>query len=387
MRTRLSIIIGLTLALSTGSICFAASTGTSTPVNSTITPTNSIVGDATLTLDQVLNDIEKNSVSIQTKEQKILLYQRQFDRDTMNATVIKNSGTSQVNYPNGQYLNVKLATDILPRSDEQNIKDAKHDKDDSLQNLKFSTEQQYLNALTNEDQINTINDQIKNMDEQIAQTKVKIANGQLTNNDLESLEVQKTQIEASLNQPKAQLQQNLLTIKQTINMNFDGNLTPVSTEKSFAKYDDSNIEDKINKAVDNNYNISKINNNLDILRAEEDIYKKYAYDDDSGAISTSLSIQDLENSLDSAKLTIKTNLWNGYYGLKNLEDAVETENAKVASAQSNYDTIAAKVQQGVAIQLQADSAALSLKSEKINLKNAINNYMVGVEQFEYNLTQ
>ncbi len=380
MRTRLSVIIGVVLALNIGSMCFAAD-------NSTITPTNSIVGDATLTLDQVLNDIEKNSVSIQTKEQKILLYQRKFDRDTMDANVIKNSGATQTNYPNGQYVNIKLATDIVPRSDEQNIKDAKHDKDDSLQNLKFSTEQEYLTALSCQDQVNTINDQIKNIEEQISQTKVKIANGQLTNNALQSLQVQETQLQASLNQPKAQLQRNLLSIKQAINMDLDGKLTLVSAEESFVKYDDSNIEDKINKAVYNNYNIGKINNNLDILRAEEDIYKKYAYDDDSGAISTSLNIQDLENKLDDTELTIKTNLWNGYYNLKNLEDAVETEQAKVASAQSTYDTTAAKVQQGVLTQLQADSAALALKSEKINLKNVINNYTVAVEQFEYNLTQ
>lgn len=383
MRKRLSLIVGLALTLITGSTCFAAAAGT--PANSTITPTNSIVGSATLTLDQVLNDIEKNSLSIQTKDQKILLYQRQFDRDNMNAAIINNSGTSQVNYPNGQYVNIKLQTDVLPKSDEQNIKDAKHDRDDSLQNLKFSTEQQYLNALSNQDQINTINDQIKNVDAQIAQTNAKIEQGVLTNNDLETLKVQKSQLEASLNQPKAQLQQNLLGIKQAINMNLDGNLTLVSTQKQYSVFNDSNIQDVIDKATENNYNVGKINNNLTILNIKEDIYKQYSYNDASGEVSTGLSIQDLQNSLYDTKMNIKTNLWNSYYNLKNLEDTVATENAKVESAQSNYNTIAAKVAQGTLTQLQADSAALSLKSEKINLKNAQNNYVVAREQFEYNL--
>lgn len=380
MKNKLSMAIGLTIALSISSTCLAAN-------NSTITPVNSITGDATLTLDQVLNDIEQNSVSIQTKEQKILLYQRQFDRDNMNAALINNSGTSQANYPGGQYVNIKLTTDVIPKADEQNIKDAKYDRDDSLQKLKFSTEQEYLNALTSQDQINIINDQIKNIDEQITQTEAKIANGQLTNNDLQALQVQKSQIEASLNQPKAQLQQNLLSVKQTINMDLDGELTLVPAEKSFEKYDDSNIQDKINNAVENNYNIDKINNNLDILKIKEDIYKQYSHNDASGEVSTGLSIEDLANNLDNTRLTIKTNLWSAYYNLKNLEDNVETEQAKVASAQSAYDTAEAKVKQGVLIQLQADSAAIALKSEKINLKNAINNYMVAVEQFEYSLTQ
>lgn len=383
MRKRLSIVVGLALTLITSSTCFAAVVGT--PANSTITTTDSIIGSATLTLDQVLNDIEKNSLSIQTKGQKILLYQRQFDRDNENVENINASGATQVNYPNGQYVNIKLQTDVIPKVDDQNIKDAKHDKDDSLQNLKFSTEQEYLNALSSQDQINTINDQIKNVDAQIAQTNAKIAQGQLTKNDLETLKVQKSQLEASLNQPKSQLQQNLLSIKQAINMNLDGNLTLFSTQKQYSVFNDTNIQDVIDKATENNYNVGKINNNLTILKIKEDIYKRYSYNDASGEVSTGLSIQDLQNSLYDTKMNIKTNLWNSYYNLKNSEDTVATENAKVESAQSNYNTIAAKVSQGVLTQIQADSADLSLKSEKINLKNAQNNYMVAREQFEYNL--
>ena len=207
----------------------------------------------------------------------------------------------------------------------------------------------------------------------------------LTQDSLQSLNVQKSQFQASLNTPKAQLQQNLLTIKQKINMDLDSNLTLLSTQKQYSKFDDSNMESKIDTAVKNNYNMEKINNNLNILKIKEAIYKQYSYNDDSGEVSTGLSIQDLENSLADTELNTKISLWNSYYNIKNLEDNVSLENVKVESAMANYNTILSKVKEGTAVQLQADSAELSLKYEQANLKNAQNNYMEAVDEFQYNL--
>ncbi len=303
----------------------------------------------------------------------------------MNAALINNSGTTQVNYPRGQYAAIKLQTDVIPKLDEQNIKDAKHDRTDALQKLKFTLQQQYLSALACKDQINIINDQIENVDKQIEQTKIKIENGVLTQDTLQSLNVQKSQFQASLNTPKAQLQQNLLTIKQKINMDLDSNLTLLPTQKQYSKFDYGNIESKIDTAVKNNYNMEKINNNLEILKIKEAIYKQYSYNDDSGEVSTGLSIQDLENSLADTELNTKIGLWNSYYNIKNLEDNISLENVKVESAMANYNTILSKVKEGTAVQLQADSAQLSLKYEQVNLKNAQNNYMEAVDEFQYNL--
>jgi hypothetical protein len=385
MKKRLSILVAMSLTLSINATCFAAAGTTTTSDSSNSSTVNSIVGDQALSLDDALSYLEKNSIEIKNKDQKILLYQKQFDRDNMNAALINNSGTSEVNYPRGQYAAIKLQTDVIPKLDEQNIKDAKYDRTDSLQKLKFTVQQQYLSALACQDQINIINDQIDNVDKQIEQTKIKIENGVLTQDALQSLNVQKSQFQASLNTPKAQLQQNLLTIKQKINMDLDSNLTLLPTQKQYSKFDYGNIESKIDTAVKNNYNMEKINNNLGILKIKEAIYKQYSYNDDSGEVSTGLSIQDLENSLADTELNTKIGLWNSYYNIKNLEDNISLENVKVESAMANYNTILSKVKEGTAVQLQADSAQLSLKYEQVNLKNAQNNYMEAVDEFQYNL--
>ncbi|CAB1262587.1 Outer membrane efflux protein [Clostridiaceae bacterium BL-3] len=386
MKKKLSVIVGLAMVLSMGSTCFAEASSAEVPADTTAAVGTSDTTSTTLTLDQVLSSIEKNNMEINMYDQKILLYQRQFDRDHQNAML--NADKSPVNYPAGQYAAVKIAIDVVPKQDEQNIKDAKHDRDDTLQNLKFSAEQQYLNAINARDQITTINAQIANVDKKIAQTEAKIQQGQLTNDALQSLQVQRSQFEASLNTPRSQLQQSELNIKQIINMdlNTDVNLV-LPASKQFVKFDDSSIQSKIDNAVNNSYDMAKITNNIAILKIQEDIYKQYSYNDATGEVNTGLSIQNLQNSLYSTQLNLKVNLWNSYYSLKNSEDLVNTENIKVENAQMNYDNTLTKVKEGVLTEVDLDSAALALQSEKVSLKSAQDNYMIALDQFQYNLSK
>lgn len=386
MKKKLSVIVGLAMVLSMGSTCFAEASSAEVPADTTAAVGTSDTTSTTLTLDQVLSSIEKNNMEINMYDQKILLYQRQFDRDHQNAML--NADKSPVNYPAGQYAAVKIAIDVVPKQDEQNIKDARHDRDDTLQNLKFSAEQQYLNAINARDQITTINAQIANVDKKIAQTEAKIQQGQLTNDALQSLQVQRSQFEASLNTPRSQLQQSELNIKQIINMdlNTDVNLV-LPASKQFVKFDDSSIQSKIDNAVNNSYDMAKITNNIAILKIQEDIYKQYSYNDATGEVNTGLSIQNLQNSLYSTQLNLKVNLWNSYYSLKNSEDLVNTENIKVENAQMNYDNTLTKVKEGVLTEVDLDSAALALQSEKVSLKSAQDNYMIALDQFQYNLSK
>jgi hypothetical protein len=290
MKGKFSVVASVALAFAINTSCFAASNAQATS-NTEVPTTVSIIGSQTLSLDQVLSYIEKNNVKVKAADAKISLYQKQFDRDKMNAELINNSGTSEVNYPRGQYVTVKLQTDVLPKKDEQNINDAKNDRDTLLNDIKFDVEQKYMDALSCQDKIDIINKQIENVDNQISIMKAKIDQGVAISTQLNSLNVQKSQLMASLNAPKAQLEQDLLSIKQAINMDLDSDLTLVPTEKTYSKYDDSDIQDKIENAVEQSYNLKKINNNIAILEIQKDIYRRYSYNDATGEVSTGLSIE------------------------------------------------------------------------------------------------
>ena len=113
MKKKLSVIVGLAMVLSMGSTCFAEASSAEVPADTTAAVGTSDTTSTTLTLDQVLSSIEKNNMEINMYDQKILLYQRQFDRDHQNAML--NADKSPVNYPAGQYAAVKIAIDVVPK--------------------------------------------------------------------------------------------------------------------------------------------------------------------------------------------------------------------------------------------------------------------------------
>ncbi|BAH07767.1 TolC family protein [Clostridium kluyveri] len=385
MKKKLSIVIGLAMALSIGTTCFAEA-----DVPSSSSTTESVISTGTIdpnnfTLDDLLKLIETNNKEIQMLDQKIILYQKQYDRDGQNASLYK--GTSSVNYPRGQYAAVKIITDVTPKLDEQNIKNAKYDREDELQNIKFTIEGQYLDAVSCQRQITVINAQIENMDKQIEQTNAKIKQGQLTSDALQTLEVQKSNFIAALNTPKAQLEQYELSIAQAVNISLDNTITLPEVNRELVKFDDSNIQSRIDQAVNNSYDITKIVNNISILKIQEDIYKQYSYNDATGEVNTGLQIQTAQNNIYTTQLQKKVDLWNQYYTLKNSEDSVNTQQIKVDNAKMNYDIAAAKVKAGVLTEVELDSYKLSLESEKVNLENAVDNYMILSDQFEYTLTK
>ncbi|WP_373844613.1 TolC family protein [Clostridium sp.] len=384
MKKNLSIVIGLAMAISMGTSCFAKDEVSSSGTTES-TVSQDISDYSNFTLDNLLKLIETNNKEIQMIDQKILLYQRQFDRDHQNALSYADKDKS--NYPAGQYASIKVLMDVVPRQDQQNIKDAENERKETLQNIKFSLEGQYLNAVSCQRQIAVINSQIENMDKQIEQTNAKIKQGQLTSDALENLEVQKSNFITSLNTPKAQLQQYELNIKQAINVDLNMDVTLQEIGREFAKFDDSNIQSRIDQAVNNCYDLQKITNNIETLKIQEAIYKKYSYNDATGEVSAGLNIQDAQNSIYTTQLGKRVELWNQYYTLKNSEDTVNTQQIKVDNAKMNYDIAQAKVNAGVLTQVELDSYALALESENVNLKNAVDNYMILSDQFEYALTK
>jgi len=378
-------IIGLAMALSIGTTCFAESDAPSSSSTTESVISTDTIDPNNFTLDDLLKLIETNNKEIQMLDQKIILYQKQYDRDRQNASLY--SGTTSVNYPRGQYASVKIITDVTPKLDEQNIKNTQYDRDDELQNIKFSIEGYYLDAVSCQRQITVINAQIENMDKQIEQTTAKIKQGQLTSDALQTLEVQKSNFIAALNTPKAQLEQYELSIAQAVNTNLDSTITLPEVSREFVKFDDSSIQSRIEQAVNNSYDVTKIVNNISILKIQEDIYKQYSYNDATGEVNTGLQIQTAQNSIYTTQLQKKVDLWNQYYTLKNSEDSVNTQQIKVDNAKMNYDIAAAKVNAGVLTEVELDSYKLAFESEQVNLKNAQDDYMILSDKFQYALTK
>lgn len=390
MRKKLSLLIALAISLSITSTSFADTAANSSVINtttgSTITSTTPISSStSSLTLEQALNNVASNNIELKNIDDKINALNKQYNNDKQQALAIEASGKSQANYGPGEYVGVVIQQQITPLSDEQKINDAKNSKDERLNGIKFDLEKQYMNAVTAKQQIDNINKNIAVLEEQIKQTEEKIKLGQATQDALNPLKVQKSGLLSQIASPNIQLQQSLLNVKKYLNIDGNADLTLSPAKKEYIKFDDADIADKINNAVQKDYTLGSTQKSVEITKMQVDIQTKYAYDSVTEPMNSKLTLQDLQNKLNNSNSLLVVSLWNSYYNLKNKEDTVQTQLLSQESAQMSYDKAKQQFANGMIDKVALASAELALNNQNVTTENAINDYMIAQEQFNYML--
>ncbi|MHC6178743.1 TolC family protein [Clostridium sp. JNZ X4-2] len=383
MNKKLILIIALVMSVGMSSSVLADSPSISvgTAVNSKEVSATSDIDTGNLTLNDALNSLEKRNVSIQLMDQKVILLNKQYDDDHQNSIDVSEMIYS-VNKNSNEYISLKEQELIKPQQSAQDVENAKHDREDALKNLKSNMERQYMSVVNNRAQITNINASIANVDKQIDVMKIKISQGVATSDALQQLNVQKSQLMASLNTPKSNIEQSILNIKQMLNLDLNSDLVLVPAKKDYVKFDDSNIEDRIDNSVKNDYDLVKINKNIEFAKMDVELNTKYGTNNTSGQVTSQLNLQNLTNSLNDTTLNLKINLWTSYYNMKNKEDSVTAEKINLDNAQQNYDNALSKFKFGQVTQLEVDSSQLALEKEQLIVQNLINDYMVTVEEFQ-----
>ncbi|MBV7272646.1 TolC family protein [Clostridium sp. PL3] len=379
MRKKLSLLVALaiSLSISTTSLAAAASTTTSTGTSTSIQTDSATVS---LTMGDAVNNIETSNTEIKLMNDKLVPLNKQYDLDHNVATSLKTDTPGLDNK-----LQVETQQTITPLKDEQNVKNQKYAIDVRLNNLKFDMQRQYLNVLTCRDQIDNINKTLVNIDEQIKKTQDQINVGQATADSLNSLNVQKSQLTTQIDSINSEIEESLLTIKQYLNIDLNKDLNLYPAQKQYIKFDDTNIADKINKAVENDYGVIEAKTSLDIVQRQKDLYVKYDNNSSGGVSSAESSLITAQGSVTSTYSNALANLWSKYYTLKSDENAVETELLTEKSVQDAYDKAKSNYDNGMIDKVTLDSAELALEKQKNLAQRATNEYMIIQEQFKYML--
>lgn len=380
MRKKLSLLIALAISLSISTTSLAAELTSGTSSNNAAV-VNTL--GASLTLDQILNNVETSSIEIKAIDKKIDSLNKQYNNDKMKAISIDANNKSESQYKNGQYAQIMVQKEITPAQDLQNIEDQKNTKEEKLNNIKFDLQKQYMNAITAKKQIDNINSNIANLDEEILQLQAKISLGQATQDVVNPLYVQKSKLLSQLAAPNTQLQQCLLNIKKYLNMDLTASLTLSPAKKDYTKFDDSDIVNKINDAVKKDYSLNSINKNIDIQKIQVNIQTKYAYDSIIEPENSKLTLQDLQNKVNDTATNLEVSIWKAYYTLKNKEDSVQAQLLSQEAAQMSYDKAKQSLDNGMIDKVALASAELALNNQKVATEQAINDYMITQEQFKY----
>lgn len=378
MRKKLSLLIALAICLSTTTTSFAAAeSNTAVNGNSSIVQVDN--SPLSLTMYEAVSNIEKNNTEVKLMKDKIDSLNKQYDLDH-DVGIALNTSSAGVDK-----IQTKIQQVITPLKDQQSVKNQKYAVDVRLNNLQFDMERQYLNVLTSEDQIDNINKTLTNIDEQINKLQQQINLGLATNDSLNPLNVQKSQLMNQIDSINADIDNSMLTIKQYLNVDLNRNLVLAPAKKEFGKFDDTNIEEKINEAIEKDYGVDEANDSLNIAQKQLEIYKQYDNDISGGLTGAQSDLLTAQSNLAAAKATAKTNLWNKYYTLKSDENAVETQTLSLKSAQADYDKAKSNYDNGMIDKLALDTAALALDKQKNMSQRSMNEYMIVQQQFKYML--
>lgn len=371
MRKKLKFLIAAAICLNVTTTAFAAETASSSNV------------PVSLTLEQAISKLSTDNQQLKNVDTQIDAANTQYNWDKMNSLAITTSGKAQSQYKASDYAGIVTQRDLTPLSDEKAIADLKNNKDETLNTIKFDLEKNYMKVMIYKQQIDNINKNVADLDEQINQMQQKIDLGQATADKLNPLKVQKNALLSQITTPQTQMQNALLTIKKYLNIDSNSELNLATSKKDFVKFDDTDIDNKILKAVENAYSYQSLQKDIDLQKKTVDIQTKYAYDSVTEPMNSQLKLQDEQNSLTNTNTLLQVSLWNSYYNLKNAEDAVETQNSALEAEQLSYDSVKQQFDNGLKTKVDLDSEELALNQQKAATQDAVNDYMVTVEQFNY----
>lgn len=363
--------LALTLIMCSETITYAAEA---------VSPKTS--GRVEITLQTAVDMMVKNNPEIKLFERRITVAEKEYKdaEDKRWSSSIKNpkKGITVLDIKRQQEYNWKKAL--------FDYNNAKHDKDEKIKELKVETEKIYLDILSIKNDLKSYEKDSKELDTKIEETKYKIKNGLLKESDIKSLEVEKSQLLSQISNSKSELDKSIIKLRKYLSLSNDTELILADNNFDFVKFDDSNIEKKINEAVDKSYELERKKEDLELAQIDCDLIKKYSFiKDDTYMENVNDGVRDKELQLEFVKPDLEASLWGSYYNLKVLENSVEIETLSLKSIEQSINDIRAKIETGALSKNKESEKLNELEKQKIKLQRTINDYVNAVNTFNSKL--
>lgn len=383
--------IVMTTALSIPMYVFAdnSTSNSSTTTNATSTSqaqgsnTNSATSSNTaapsslsISLDDALNMVEKGNTQIILDDKDIEILNKQYqeaiayqqkEQETASDTMTEDDAlTLKYNVPVALY----------------NLNNEKHQRDTDLKNTKVTVTNEYESILAAQMNVNYINEEIANLQKDMDSINAKIGVGLAKASDIEPDKATMATYQASLSSAQSGIQSSMITLKNDLGIDLDTQLTLTSTPIDYVKYDDTNIDGKIQDSIKNSYSIQSLNQQIQNTQLQYDIFKNYG---DGQMNSEEITIETEQSQLQQMPNNIEVQLETAYNSLKSLENTVEADKLNIEAAQINVNTVQANYNLGQATYLDVSNAQLKLSQAQNTLQQDIISYMTASENFQNSL--
>jgi len=325
-----------------------------------------------LTLEEALNLIETGNSSLKLTDNKIAIYEKQYEQ----ALARHNANYAEVDEDSAKVrkLNHKKALWTL--------ENAKYDREKQLKDVKVQVANQYQNILALQEQVKNLKLQIDNVDKYIEQLKLQINLGMGIESQIYALNAQRSGLEAALKASQNSITSSMIALKKDLGIDIAREVVLKSDLIAYKKFDDSQINERIAKAIENDYDLKRYEQDVELTEIEYDIAYYYS---NGSADQLQISVEDKKATMEALPVTKEVELRKAYNSLKSLENSIKAAELAVEADKINIEVLQKKIDAGVSSSIEMIEIQNKLLNDQYTLLQNIISYMSGVSNFENSL--
>jgi predicted nucleic acid-binding Zn-ribbon protein len=383
----ISMALMMTVALSMPVYVLADASGDISTTNTTTTTTTSSnaasasVSAATtttssslsLSLDDAVSRVETGYNQIVLDDQYIQILDRQYQEALATQQSLQQTQGSSIVETDMENLKYNAPNALY------NLNNQKHQRDIDLKNAKVTVTNEYESILAAQMQVEYIKQEIASLQKDMDSINAKIQVGVDKPSDIEPDKATMATYQASLSSAQNGIQSSMISLKNDLGIDLNTQLILTSKPMTYTKYDDTNLDGKIQTAIQDSYTMKSLQQQIDNTKILYSIYQEYS---DGNADSTQINIEALQNQLNQTPNNITVQLKTQYNSLKSLQNTIEADNLGIEAAQINFNTTQQNYNQGQATSLDVIKAQLQVSNAKNTLQQDVISYMTASMNFQ-----
>lgn len=370
MKRYLGILIALTLLLSLPIGVYGENNVTASPIK--------------LDLEQAYKLLEANNLEIKLLDKKIQMKIQQ--NEDLRESIDNIRGTNSINpSTNLQY---RKTEKLSWRQATLELEALYNEKTEKLNSLKTSVKQQYVSLLLQKENIEYLKKDIEVMTKRLQETELRIKMGQVKDTEYKLLYSQSLSLENQLNSLNTQYETSMINLKKVLGLEL---IQPIEVQNMVlpdVSINDKEIQTDIAKAIDKNFSVAKLNDQIEMKKLEIQLIKEYT----DAKFSTEyrdlqIELSELDAELKYQRLSIEAEMWIEYYNLSVLQDKIKLEELNLEIAKLNYEASAAKAKLGLINSVTEINASIAYNRQKNTMQSVKYDYIISAEQFNQKLSK
>jgi len=249
--------------------------------------------------------------------------------------------------------------------------------------LELSATQMFYNIILTKESIELQQEITTTSKEQLDLLKEKYNKGVVSKNDVEQVNLEYETVLINLNKQKRMLQNAVLILNKTMGVPLNTSYDKFDGEIKYEPYKEINSEEMVKQAIENRYEILSAKDELNYKNIEYDIAKKYSVNNTyvkyslvekqktQATLKLEKSIEDIELEITYACETIKNNYFK-----------IENDEISLKSAQTKYNLMKNKYDNGQTTMDVLNLAHIEVSSAKQAMLSDINNYNMSLQKLQ-----